>query len=75
MPTIIGHLISHMENKMPENGYRSDDRGNNGCLLCISKVLELLHSGDKLVRIYDTHSYISNNYIACCSTSRLVILR
>ncbi|XP_019851718.1 PREDICTED: dedicator of cytokinesis protein 2-like isoform X2 [Amphimedon queenslandica] len=48
LPTIIGHLISHMENKMPENGYRSDDRGNSGCLLCISKVLELLHSGDKL---------------------------
>lgn len=48
-PTIIGHMISHIENKMPDNGYRSDEPGNIGCLQCVGKVLDLLHSGEELV--------------------------
>jgi hypothetical protein len=47
-PTLVGHMISHIENKMPDNGYRSDDLGNAGCLDCIGKLLEILHSGEQL---------------------------
>ena len=71
-------MISHIENKMPENGYRSDDHGNTGCLRCISKVLEILHSGDAVV----SHVIAGHvTYDACnfkfifYSTSTLVMLR
>lgn len=52
LPIIVGHMISHIENKMPSNGYRSDESGNIGCLQCIGKVQEILHSGDTLVCKY-----------------------
>lgn len=52
LPIIVGHMISHIENKMPSNGYRSDEPGNIGCLQCIGKVQEILHSGDALVCKY-----------------------
>ena len=42
MQTVVSHLISHLTHALPQTGYRLEDAGNQGCMNCIGKVLEIL---------------------------------
>ncbi len=51
VPTLVGHLISYIDNRMISTQYRSDDDGNIHCLRAINQILTVLHCGQSLVTI------------------------
>lgn len=64
---MVGHLISYIDNKMPGTQYRSDNEGNQKCLMAIGKLLKVLHSGETLVMMHNDSKFEMYMYSTLCN--------
>ena len=41
VPTLVSHMISHMDHMMPRTNYKPEDPSNQTCLACIGRLLDI----------------------------------
>lgn len=42
VPTFVSQLVSHMDQQMPRNHYKAEERSNTDCMTCIGRLIEML---------------------------------
>lgn len=58
VPTLVSHLMSHMEHMMPRSNFNPQHRANQDCVTCVAKLLELLSDQELCVSAQDVNMVV-----------------